>query len=176
MMQVEKNKPGKYCGGRPKSEFRTASKENYKRFKAENPSIDISFKEYDALLRSINLEYSIRILETGNVVKLPYGLGGLSINKKKGKKIYSDGNGDHICLPVNWKETLKEKKVIYHFNEHTDGFHCKWYWIKSMSKIKYKEIWSFRICKKNSQLLTAYCFNTEKKYYLKYHEFNLKKK
>lgn len=177
MEKEGKIKPGKYKGGRPKLEFRSASKESYKQFLKEAPEFKITFKQYQEGIREINHQYIIYCLESGNPVKLPYGLGVLAVNRKKGKKIFKDQDGNkHICLAVNWAETKKEGKKIYHLNEHSDGYHCNWYWIKSLSKIRIKEIWSFKIAKINSQLLKTYCFDPDIKYYLKYHEYNLKKR
>lgn len=165
-----------YKGGRPKCEFRSASKETYTRFLQENPNIEITYKQYDECIREINNQYVLYCLETGNPIKLPYGLGVLAINKKKGKRIFTDKDDKkHICLPINWEETNKIGKKVYHLNEHTDGYHCTWYWIKSLSRLKMVAIWSFKIAKLNSQLLKDYCFNSEKKYYLRYHEYNLRK-
>ncbi len=174
-MEYKTKFENRYHGGRPKIDFRTASKENYNRFILENPSITISFKQFEECIRGLNSEYGSYILETGNIVKLSFGLGGLSINKKRGRKLFKDENGTHITLPINWDATNKAGKVIYHFNEHTDGFHCKWYWFKHMALIRLKEIWCFRPCKTLSKLLTQYCFDTVNKPFTKYHEYNLKK-
>lgn len=171
-----KIKPGKYKGGRPKIQFRSASKETYNIFIKENPELKLTYKQYDMCIREINHQYVLHCLETGNAVKLPYGLGVLAVNRKKGKKTFIDEKGTkHICIAINWNETNKLKRKVYHFNEHTDGYHCNWYWIKSLSKIRIVSMWSFKIAKINSQLLKTYCFDSEKKYYLRYHEYNLKK-
>lgn len=174
---MEKLKPGKYKGGRPKADFRSASKDNFKKFLLENPSVKITFKQFEEVIREINHQYVLHCLETGNPVKLPYGLGVLAINRKKSRKVFVDNEGKrHICLAINWAETHKEGKKVYHFNDHTDGYNCTWYWMKSLSRIKLSAIWHFKIAKANSLLLRDYCFNGEQKYYLRYHEYNLRKR
>ena len=162
--------PGRYKGGRPKVEFRSASRSNYDRFSLENPTIKITYRQYEQIIREINLQYALHCLTTGNAVKLPYGMGVLAVIKKKSKKTFRDENGTHHPLAINWKETLKEGKKIYFLNEHTDGYHCHWQWFKKFGKVKMPTIWLFKACKKNSQLLKEFCFDTEGGYYLKYRE------
>jgi len=115
-------------------------------------------------------------LETGNAVKLPYGFGALVINKRKPAKPKMGEDGKLIIkYPIDWDATNREGRYIYHMNEHTDGFKCKWYWLRSLAKLKLTEIWNVKMIKGNSQLLTKYCRDEENQYYLKYRELNLRK-
>jgi len=166
----------RYKGGRPKADFRTASVETYKQFCLENPAITITFKEYETIIRKLNLTYLLRILETGHIIKLPFGLGYLTINKKKPKRIFTDEKGTHILLPVNWDETHKQDKLVYHFNDNTDGYNCHWCWLKYNSKIRMTNIWELRVCKLGKNLLKDFLCNRGKEYFQRYNSFNTIKK
>jgi hypothetical protein len=53
-------------------------------------------------------------------VKLPFGFGEISINKKKEKDI--KGNNEFINLPIDWKRLKEKGKLIYNFNYDTEGY------------------------------------------------------
>lgn len=147
---------GHYHGGRPKRDLVTGSRECFKIFKQQNPTIKITYKDYNLIIRTINQEYSNYVVSTGELIILPRNLGTLGITKVATIR-YKNG----IAGPVNWKATDKankelpdgEKKiVIYHLNYHTDGFICNWRWFKG--DIKAKILWKFHPSKKNQSLLT----------------------
>lgn len=165
----------RYMGGRPKPDLRTASKASYNKFMEEYPHVTLTFKQYEQCIRRLNQETVKYILETGNIVTLQRGMGQLSINKKKGKKVYKDENGNHVLLRIDWIKSQKEGKKIYFFNNHTDGFSCVWYWFKYSASFKHFKVWKLKMARKNSKLLSDYLFRTdvEEKYHTKYHEFDL---
>jgi len=73
-------------------------------------------KVYCSLMRAL-MDY---VLE-GYFFKMPYNLGILRIKKRKltlNKKM----------LRVNFAETRKHGKTIYHLNEHSNGFYYKFSW------------------------------------------------
>ena len=75
------------------------------------------FKEIFSALMEAIMEY---VLE-GYFFKFPYNLGILRIKKRKltlNKKM----------LRVNFAETRKHGKTIYHLNEHSNGYYYKFYW------------------------------------------------
>ena len=75
------------------------------------------FKEiYTAYVEAI-IEYVL----DGYFFKFPYNLGILRIKKRKltlNKKM----------LRVDFAETKKQGKTIYHLNEHSNGYYYKFYW------------------------------------------------
>lgn len=147
----------KYHGGRPNYEIRTASRECFKEFKKLNPTIKITYKQYENCIRGINREYSKYIVETGIPVPLPQLNGTLVILKKPIVR-YRDGRAG----PINWKATdaanalLKEgepKVRIFHLNFHTDGYICEWFWVRNRYT-NHGDLWKFKPCKINQNLLT----------------------
>ena len=70
---------------RTKIDWRSASKDNYNDFCKNHPEISLSFDEWRMIVYVYNDHYRNYILETGEKVKMPFGLGEFSIVKKKRK-------------------------------------------------------------------------------------------
>lgn len=132
---------------RPKRDWVSGSKEVYNTFCELNPDINITYKLYREILMNYNKAILEHILETGEMVHLPWGIGGLSISKFKCaiRKIVSDKGAELVNYNIDWKETKKQGKYVYHLNLHTGGFRYKWYWSPKGSRIKYSKIWQLFI-------------------------------
>lgn len=174
------NKPGKYKGGRPKRDYRSASRENYNKFCLENPSMKITFKQYETIIRTWNKKFATYCLETGDKVMFPFGFGPIAVNKKKTQRYFTDKEGkEHIILPVDWKATLDdvenpEHKRVYIMNFHTEGYRFNWFWFKSESKLRLNYVWAFQPAKTLKSLLTSY-LTSPVKHYQKYREWYQRK-
>jgi len=148
---------------RTKIDWRSASKENYGRFCKKYPTIIISFDEWRNIIYSYNELFKEYILETGEKVKMPFGFGEFSINKKKCKRINTVAGGkQYINLPVDWKKTKEKGKIIYNFNYHTEGFFFGWYWFKKSARFKHSDLWYFKPARTTSRLLSHYLTTNEK--------------
>lgn len=133
-----------------------ASKENYEKFCNAHPKIHLNFLEWSNIIYSFN--YGIRdyALETGDVVKFPWGLGELAISKKKTKKFKTFEGTEYINLHIDWAKTKKAGKRIYHFNHHTDGFNFKWKYFAHTARFKYHKLWVFKPSRISSRLIAHY--------------------
>lgn len=148
---------------RVRIEWRSASKENYGRFCKKHPAITLSFDEWRNIIYSYNEAFKEYILETGEKVKMPFGFGEFSINKKKRKKVnIVEGGKQYINLPVDWKKTKEKGKIIYNFNYHTEGFFFGWYWFKKSARFKHSDLWYFKPARTTSRLLSHYLTTNEK--------------
>ena len=78
-------------------------------------------------------------------LKFPSILGGLTIIKRK---ITSDTR-----LRVNWELTKKHNLTIYHENEHSNGFYCKWQWLVHPHRPDHG--YKFRILRRHKRALAA---------------------
>jgi len=137
-------------------DYRTASREVYEKFCKTYPDIKLSFKDWKKILEVYAYNFRDYILETGDKVKLPFGLGSFTINKKKIKKTKTTKDGKtHINLPIDWYETKKAGKYIYHMNSHTEGCRYKWLWIREDARWAYS-IWNFKTARKTSRILKEY--------------------
>ena len=72
---------------RVKVEWRSASREQYYSFCKKYPTIKLTFDQWRNVLYGFNEAFKTYILETGEKVKMPYGFGEFSINKKRNKRI-----------------------------------------------------------------------------------------
>lgn len=142
---------------RVKVDYRSASKDNYKRFCAENPAIKLTYNEWLEIIYSFNEEFRDYILETGNKEKLPFGLGPFTITKKKRRtKIMAPDGKEYINLPIDWKKTKEKGKVIYNFNFHTEGYFFGWLWFKKQARMKFPTLWRFKPSRVSSRMIKHY--------------------
>ena len=141
---------------RTKVDWRSSSKENYTQFCKKHPSIKLSYDEWRNIVYQYIESYKEYILETGEKVKLPYGFGEFSINKKKRRKIKGVDGKEFINLPIDWKKTKEKGKVIYNFNFHTEGYFFGWLWFKKTARIKNVDLWFFKPTRTTSRLLSHY--------------------
>lgn len=141
---------------RVKVEFRSNGKEVYDDFCQKNPSIRINFKEWERIILTFNGMFRDYILETGEVAKLPWGVGMFTISKKKPKKkkVYEDK--EYMNMPIDWQKTRKAGKYIYNFNAHTDGYRCRWYWFNDKSRFENSDVWWFKPCRRASRNINEY--------------------
>lgn len=154
-------------------EYRTVSKSNYINFHKTNPSINISFSEWKNIIYLFNESLKEYILETGEKVKLPYGFGDISINKKKKQKVTVDSKGvERINLPVDWAKSKLKGKRIYNFNFHTEGYFFGWKWFKKSARFRKPELWLFKPTRSTSRLLAHY-LKVDDKYQHLYREWEM---
>jgi len=150
--------------GRPKVSYRSASKECYEDFCKKNPSINISFSKWREVIYAHNEMLIKYILETGLSIKLPYGFGKLSVNKKKPKATRKWNGKTYITLPIDWKKTREAGKRVYHMNTHTDGYKFRWIWFGRQARFVNSDVWNFKPARVISRLLPVYLRRTDKNY------------
>lgn len=150
-------------------EWRSSSKENYNLFCKKYPKIVLTYEQWRIIIYSFNEAFREYILETGEKIKLPYGFGEISINKKKRKRLKGPNN-EFINLPIDWKKTKEKGKVIYNFNYDTEGYFFGWHWFKKSARFKQTDLWRFKPMRTTSRLLAHY-IKIDKKYQQLYREW-----
>jgi len=121
--------------------------ELYKAYKKEcdNPIDKNTFK---SIIKEFNNKMLDSVIYEGDDFSFAYRMGSLRIRKfDYSLKVDEEGNIKNRLKP-NWEKTLKrwkelypdhnredmtkieDKPIIYHLNEHTDGYVFKWYWDK----------------------------------------------
>jgi hypothetical protein len=151
----------------------TGSREMFKLFKEEHPQVNIDSKKYKEVIEALNLYYLNHILETGNVVILPHGLGKIMIQKNKRRlRPTKDGKSTYLKAPVNWKETQKQGKIIYYLNENTDGFTYRYLWFKKGAYINHNSIWCMIMTMQAKKMLKNRVDCEEKDYKNLYRELS----
>jgi len=155
---------------RVKVDYRTASRDVYKLFCKTHKNISLSFDEWRNIIYTFNNAFREHILETGERVKLPAGLGEFSITKKKRRKVIEYKGQQYINLPIDWKKTKEKRKVIYNFNYHTNGYCFGWIWFRHMARIKFTKLWYFKAARDTSRLINHY-LTVDENYQHKYCEW-----
>lgn len=122
---------------KPKIDVLVHSADSYKRFKKKFPSETITKKLFSEIIYDAGKIHSEHILN-GHSIKLPNRLGEMLIEEKElAIKSYSG----KIILPINWKETLKLGKRVYHTNPDTNSyFQVRWLYFKVNGM---RDFWNF---------------------------------
>ena len=156
---------------RVKVAYRTTSKEAYNKFCAAHPDVKLSFDKWKEIIYTYNYFFRDYLLETGDRVKLPWGLGSFSINKKKMKKTVILDGEEKIIMPVDWVKSKKAGKRIYYLNSHTDGYRYKWLWFMEDARIYQPGIWVFKPSRTSSRKLAEYIKKPNANYFQIYKQW-----
>lgn len=149
-----------------------AGKDTWKKFCEENPTIQLTYVEYQNIVYAFNESFRDHLLETGEKAKLPWGFGDFVISKRKTKKFRkSKITGEQIVnLPIDWKKTKEMGERMYHFNSHTEGFKFILKWFCSSARFSFSETWSFKPSRITSRLINYHIKKDPNTQY-KYHEW-----
>ena len=122
----------------------------YKRT-VSNPVTDDEFKE---ISNGFNVFLVDKVID-GEVVKLPEKLGSLRMTGRKTKPRINKETGEVEGLSPDWKSTRtlwkqcedcrKEKQIVWHTNEHTDGIRYSFKWSKTGVFIPNRDFYSLRM-------------------------------
>jgi hypothetical protein len=109
-------------------------KDGYKNYKKRFPKSKLKLAEYNHILNSYFEEVKEFLLEGGDYV-LPYRLGIVKVIKVKQdlKKIKPDWEKTKQLWEED-EECKKNKKLVYHLNEHSYGHYYRVYWRKGIVK------------------------------------------
>jgi hypothetical protein len=121
--------------------------DSYKEYRKENPEdsgFSLSKIDYRNICIAFNQRLSDGIIEQANEFNVPGRLGLIKI-----KKFPTRNNS----MRVDWAQTKKYNKKIYHLNMHTDGYYYKWYWSKANAIFKNKSVYSFKPNRTNKRIL-----------------------
>lgn len=143
------------------------------KFYKKNKERVVEEKDYVKINNAFNKFLVDKVFEGYDVV-IPAKLGIISIVGTK-KELQFDDDGNPL-LPPDWKKTKelwdsnpeakKNKKRIFHTNEHSDGIVYKFFWSKEKVIIPYKTLYSLRMTRDNKRRVWQEI--------LKGKEFNLK--
>lgn len=119
------------------------------------------FSDYFSLI----LEY----IYQGKIYKLPHGNGEISIRKSKGKVLLNENGEINVkFLPIDWKKTKEVGKIIYHFNEHTDGYRYSFEWKKGGSiKGGKRSLYKFYAVRKNNRRIKTQIIDKKQDYFVR---------
>lgn len=133
------------------------------RFYQKHNEATVSIKVYIDIILAF-LKFLVQKIHDGKDIKLPCELGTLGIRGRKIKPKL-DEKGEIVGLAPDWVKTKalwarnpkakEEKRLVYHFNEHSNGFRYKLVWFKKGVKFKHKSVYSFKFSRKNKRMINA---------------------
>lgn len=142
---------------RPIIQYRTTSAEAYKSFKEANPRIDITYSQFNQIIRTCNEMIMEYVMETGEKFKLPHGFGTISIHKWRPKRTRTRPDGVTVNnLPIDWVKTRQTGKRILQLNFHTGGYKFRWVWFHTTAKFRHHSVFSFKPNRSASRKLAQY--------------------
>ena len=133
-------------------------RDSFKMYKqeCENP---VDIKTYLLIAADYNKFLMDKVLQ-GEEVSLPSRMGTLCIMGKK-QKIRFNEDGKVIGLAPDWVKTKKlwdenpeakkQKKLVYHTNDHSDNIRYKYSWSKFRVLVENKTLYSLRVTRTNKR-------------------------
>jgi hypothetical protein len=126
----------------------------------EDCPIEIEKRKYLNITEGFMKFIANKVIE-GDDIALPSKMGILRVYGKKSNPVIKDGV--ITGLSPDWKNTLalwksnseakQEKKMLYHFNEHTRGIRYKFSWVTTVISLRFKSLYSFRASRNNKRTL-----------------------
>ncbi len=134
--------------------------EFYNRYLKRNPKGSNSYltKEQFRNIMELHFQLSLSVLiDTGEPMNLPK-LGEIIIKKRK--------NEEGLRF-VDYKKTKELGTVVYHNNNHSNGYYSRFKWNKGRIYLKHKTLYKFKACRWATRLLAKKIVeeNTIVKYY-----------
>lgn len=134
----------------------------YAFYKRKKPKSVINKSMYVAICKSFNLKLSEKIIKESFEYRIPHMLGFIRIKSFKQKLKVDKGKIVAKRNAINWGACLdlwermygsrdrvvlreiKNKPLVYHLNEHTNGYSMKWYWDKRRVKVANGALYQFK--------------------------------
>ena len=85
---------------------------------------DIDYTTYRAIVTDYFKHLQYKLIEEGNMIKLPYRMGNVQIIKSRPKHL------DKRSLRIDYQATKQYDKLILLDNQHSDGFKMRAWWNK----------------------------------------------
>lgn len=121
--------------------------QSYCEYVEDNPLYQVEYRVFRDIINDYFRYLRDEIIENGKEVRLPCRMGTLSIVKHKPKEYTSKS------LRIDYGESKKLGKVIYHLNEHSDFFKYRYYWNKQNMLTKNKTKYQLVMTRDNKRRL-----------------------
>ena len=115
---------------------------------------DIPYSTFRNIVDKLN-DGILSVLQNGQSYKLPCSLGTIQIVKYKPK-----GYNKH-SLSIDFNESKKLDKMVYHLNEHSNGYKYRLYWSKQ--PFSFTNRYKYQLCftRANKRQLAQLIFNNK---------------
>jgi len=133
----------------------------YKLFKYKYPKHNVSRTDYVKICHLINKKISNAIVTDSLEFRVPYRLGFIRIKTFKQQIKFIDGKLDTQSNSIDWVKTkklwaeqypelskdelkaIKNKQLVIHVNDHSNGYTMRWMWDKRFCTTKNKTVYVF---------------------------------
>lgn len=124
----------------------------YKYYKANSP-YKVEYKLYKRILDKMSQIIAEAVLDRSEGFKMPCGLGYIQVGK------YQPKNYNSKSLSIDYKLTREYGKVIYHLNEHSNGYKYRLHW--SRVPMTFADRYKYQLClvRANKRKLAQLIFN-----------------
>lgn len=124
----------------------------YKYYKANSP-YKVEYKLYKRILDKMSQIIAEAVLDRSEGFKMPCGLGYIQVGK------YQPKNYNSKSLSIDYKSTREYGKVIYHLNEHSNGYKYRLHW--SRVPMTFADRYKYQLClvRANKRKLAQLIFN-----------------
>lgn len=124
----------------------------YKYYKANSP-YKVEYNLYKRILDKMSQIISEAVLDRSEGFKMPCGLGYIQVGK------YQPKNYNSKSLSIDYKSTREYGKVIYHLNEHSNGYKYRLHW--SRVPMTFADRYKYQLClvRANKRKLAQLIFN-----------------
>lgn len=117
--------------------------------------IDMPYLRFKRILSKFNQNILEALQDRSEGFKMPYGLGYVQVVKYK-PKTYTDKS-----LSVDYKESKKYNKKIYHLNEHSNGYKYRLYWSKLPQTFPDRYKYNLSFVRQNKRRLAQLIFKNQ---------------
>ena len=124
----------------------------------DNPLYQVDYKTFRGVINDYFKYLRDELIENGKEIKLPCRLGTLSVIKHKPKE-YSGKS-----LRIDYAESKKLGKMVYHLNEHSNFYKYRFYWKKSDVPLPFKSRYQLIATRHNKRRLAQIVKNREVDY------------
>lgn len=133
---------------------------------------DITEKMYSSIIKDMNLAIINLIILENFEFKMPYNLGTLSMKQSQIKyKLDTNGELNTKFLSADYKatkelwakdeEARKNRKLIFHTNEHSNGNRMAYWWSKKGAKVSGISVYFFIPCRQVKRAPAKYIKDRE---------------
>jgi len=139
-------------------DYTTISPEAYKSFQKATKLTHIDRATWRSVIYMYNQMLVEHLINTGEKVRLPHGLGMLHIRKQRKKMEWVVVGGKKVLknAPIDWQATRKAGKLVYYQNFHTEGYTCRFVWSRRGVNFKNADCWNFQVCREAKRKLAAH--------------------
>ena len=130
----------------------------YHSYAKDGKVYQIDYTTYRKIITDYFLFIRDEVLEKSREFKMPCRLGKVFIFKRKPKS----WSKESLC--VDFKTTKEIGKVVYHTNEHSDGYKYRFYWKKSDVPLPFKSRYQLIATRHNKRRLAQIVKNREVDY------------